>query len=71
VPERDPSTLPVRVADLEVHRAVIDERQTSQGRALDDLRAELRALKWTLAGVSAVAAALGAIAGALGPALVP
>lgn len=51
--------------------AVIDERQGNQARTLDDLRAELRALKWTLAGVSAVAAALGAIAGALGPSVIP
>lgn len=61
----------MRLAEVEVKVAVIDERQGAQGRSLDDLRAELRALKWTLAGVSAVAAALGAVAGALGPALVP
>lgn len=71
MPTRDPSTLPVRVAELEVRAAVTDERQAAQGRVLEDVRAELRALKWTLAGVSAVAAALGAIAGALGPAVIP
>lgn len=63
--------MPGRLAEAEVKIAVIDERQAAQGRALEDLRAELRALKWTLAGVSAVAAALGAIAGALGPAVLP
>ena len=45
--------------------SVLEERTTAQGRALEDIRAELRGLKWTLAGVSAVSAALGAIAGVL------
>jgi hypothetical protein len=43
----------------------MEERQEGQGRDLADIRAELRGLKWTLAGVSAVSAALGALAGVL------
>lgn len=59
------------LAALEVRAAVSDERQAAHARALEDIRAELRALKWTLAGVSAVAAALGAVVGALGGGVLP